>query len=358
MKKSFYLLMKTLVATTMAVFVTNGLFAQENNCAAPSRLQVRESNESAILTWSDECFHKTGFVGFNLYRNGEQIGEKSFRNVCYTDLEVELNTRYVYRLEAFYDYGCRASDSVEIVLTGQGSPQPPAMLETNPVKNADSAYDITLLWNLPYFDEPIAYGYCGAPAAAVTPTEVSTVYALIGWDTASLPLFEELYLVGMEYIVGTTDLTSLDGVVYIDNQIVHTQPMERYKAEQWERLYFTKAFAMNYKTELTVGYIAAFDPDTRRDDVIVIDAGPGKRGFSDIISLDGKTPTTLATAGIDANLCINALIVRQRDLEEAVMASDPQVYLQRKAMRVDASKTSSKEVKLLGFNVYRDMVRL
>ncbi|MDE7102135.1 MAG: T9SS type A sorting domain-containing protein, partial [Bacteroidales bacterium] len=38
--------------------------------------------------------------------------------------------------------------------------------------------------------------------------------------------------------------------------------------------------------------------------------------------------------------------------------SDPQAYLQRKAVRVDASKTSSKEVKLLGFNVYRDMVRL
>ena len=358
MKKSFYLLMKTLVATTIAVFVTNDLFAQENNCAAPYDLRLLESNESAILIWSDRCFDEYGFVGFNLYRNGEQIGEKSFRNVCYTDLEVELNTRYVYRLEAFYDYGCRASDSVEIVLTGQGTPQPPAMLETNPVKNADSAYDITLSWNLPYFEEPMAYGYCGAPVGDFTPGGSSTIFALIGWDAASRPFFEDMYLVGMEYIVGTEELISLDGVVYIDNQMRHTEPVARWKKDEWNTLYFSKPFSMNYNTEIAVGYIASWNVEELSSNVLVYDAGPGKRGFSDIISLDGKTFTSLAAAGIDANLCINALIVRQRDLEAAALAPDPAAYLQRKAVRVDASKTSSKEVKLLGFNVYRDMVKL
>ncbi|MDE6630708.1 MAG: T9SS type A sorting domain-containing protein, partial [Bacteroidales bacterium] len=272
-----------------------------------------------------------------------------------------------YRVEAFYNNSCVASDSVVITPTFQGVAMPPSMPVVSANRVSENTYDVEVSWGLPYFEEPMAYGYCGSPAYAVTPEGVSTVFALIGWDTASLPLFEDLYLVGMEYVVGTTELTSLDGVVYIDNVIVHTQSMGRYQANKWQTLYFTKAFAMNYKTELAVGYIASFDPDTRKEDVLMIDAGPGKRAFSDILSYDGRTSTTLAAAGIDANLCINALIVRRRDLEEAALAPDPAAYLQEKMIRMempwkaasstvltDGPKTTSDGIKLLGFNVYNE----
>lgn len=367
MKRLFYLLMKTLVATTMAVFVTNDLFAQENNCGAPYRLQVLESNESAILTWSDRCFYEYGFIGFNLYRNGEQIGEKSFRNVRYTDSEVELNTRYEYVLEAFYDDGCSASDTVEITLTGQGTPLPPAMLQCNPVKNADSAYDVTLSWNLPYFEEPMVYGYCGVPAGTNYIGDASQIFCVVGWDKNDMDKFDEdLYLVGVEFVLGmdcfSKALRALNTVVYVDGELVYNEPFEeRFLSLEWIRAYFDQAFKMKQAQEIAVGYMVSYDPNAMRneDGVLVYDMGPGTNGKSDLISGDGVNFGSLKVMfGVDANLCINALVVRQRDLEEAVMASDPQAYLQRKAMRVDASKTSSTEVKLLGFNVYRDMVRL
>lgn len=49
----------------------------------------------------------------------------------------------------------------------------------------------------------------------------------------------------------------------------------------------------------------------------VFDAGPGVAGYGDLISNDGQQWTTLNANGISANWCINALVVAQRDLEEA-----------------------------------------
>ncbi|MDE7338880.1 MAG: hypothetical protein K2M92_06265, partial [Bacteroidales bacterium] len=335
-------------------------------CEKPGKVAATETNGQIIVTWALPSNTNT-LVGFNIYRNGEQKAEL-LRDERWLDLEkLEKDNDYKYRVEAFYNNSCVASDSVVITPTFQGVAMPPSMPVVSANRVSENTYDVEVSWGLPYFEEPMAYGYCGSPAYAVTPEGVSTVFALIGWDTASLPLFEDLYLVGMEYVVGTTELTSLDGVVYIDNVIVHTQSMGRYQANKWQTLYFTKAFAMNYKTELAVGYIASFDPDTRKEDVLMIDAGPGKRAFSDILSYDGSTSTTLAAAGIDANLCINALIVRRRDLEEAALAPDPAAYLQEKMIRMempwkaasstvltDGPKTTSDGIKLLGFNVYNE----
>ncbi|MDE7101990.1 MAG: T9SS type A sorting domain-containing protein, partial [Bacteroidales bacterium] len=84
------------------------------------------------------------------------------------------------------------------------------------------------------------------------------------------------------------------------------------------------------------------------------------------------TTLYVITSGqLSANLCINALVVRLRDLNEAAMAADPKEYLMSKAMRMDldvklapekkltdAPKTSSEGIKLLGFNIYRDGKKL
>ncbi|MDE5610256.1 MAG: T9SS type A sorting domain-containing protein, partial [Bacteroidales bacterium] len=340
-------------------------------CEKPGNVKATEANGQIVVTWTRPTDAAKTFVGFNIYRNGEQKVEL-LRDERWLDLDkLQKDDQYIYRVEAFYNNSCVASDSISITPTFQGVAMPPSMVSASENRNADDTYDVEVTWGLPYFEAPMAYGYCGAPAGSLTPAGVSTVFALIGWDTASLPFFEDLYLVGMEYIVGTTALTSLDGVVFIDNKIVHTQPMDRYQAEKWQTLNFTKAFAMNYKTELAVGYIASFDPSTLSSNVVVHDAGPGKRAFSDILSFDGKTSTTLAAAGRDANLCINALIVRRRDLEAAALAPDPAAYLQEKMIRTempwqvasssvltDAPKTTSEGIKLLGFNVYLNNKKL
>ncbi|MDE7101963.1 MAG: hypothetical protein K2O37_04135, partial [Bacteroidales bacterium] len=183
-------------------------------CEKPGEVTATESNSQIVVTWTRPSNANT-LVGFNIYRNGEQKVEYLL-NDRWLDIEkLENGKEYVYRVEAFYNNSCVASDSVKITPDFQGKPMPPSMPAVSATRVSENTYDVNVSWGLPYFEEPMAYGYCGAPARAVTPTDVSTVFALIGWDTTSLPLFEDLYLVGMEYIVGTTDLTSLDGVVYI-----------------------------------------------------------------------------------------------------------------------------------------------
>ncbi|MCM1532285.1 MAG: T9SS type A sorting domain-containing protein [Bacteroides sp.] len=364
MKRFLYLSMKTLLAMFMMLFATKGLFAQDYCAArtAPRELQAYESNESVVLTWS-EPESTADFVGFNLYRDGRLISQPSFIDLRYRDEAVELNTRYAYRLEAFYDGGCRASDSVAIILTGQGIPQPPATLKVKALKNADSAYDVTLSWDLPYFEEPMAYGYCGMPVGGANPDPAyQTLFCCIGWNDMDL-FDEDLYLVGLEFVPGTQNFQSFSTVVFVDDKLMYSKPFNgRFYVGEWNRIYFDIVVKMKQEEEIAVGYSASCNfgvLEAAREYALVYDLGPGKRGYSDLISVDGgATFTTLNASGIDANLCINALVVRQRDLDESVAASDPQAYLQQKAVRIDARKTSSKEVKLVGFNVYRDMVKL
>lgn len=342
-------------------------------CEKPGAVKATESNGQIIMTWKTPSV-AANLVGFNIYRNGEQKAVL-LNDERWLDIEkLQKDNEYVYRVEAFYDNSCVASDSVSIRPVFEGVAMPPSMTSLSARRVSDNTYDVDLSWELPYFEEPMAYGYCGEPAYGVTAREYSSIFALIGWDTASLPLFEDLYLVGMEYVVGTTHLNSLDGVVFVDNRIVHTEPvLERYKKEEWNTLYFSKVLPMKYTTELAIGYLASYDPDNlKEEDVIVFDKGPGKRAFSDILSFDGKTSTTLAAAGYDANLCINALIVRRRDLEAAASAPDPAAYLKERMVKTempwkvssssvltDAPKTTSDAIKLVGFNVYnQDEVKL
>ncbi|MCH5244817.1 MAG: T9SS type A sorting domain-containing protein, partial [Lentimicrobiaceae bacterium] len=71
-----------------------------------------------------------------------------------------------------------------------------------------------------------------------------------------------------------------------------------------------------------------------------------------------------------ANLLINALVVRKRDLEDAAKSADPKAYIQKKAFVAGAApmgevkpiasapKTTSESYTLQGFNIYRDEVKL
>ena len=333
-------------------------------CEKPRELKAVEANNQVVLTWTRPT-EARAWVGYNIYRDGEQK-EALLRNDSWLDLDkLQKDNKYTYVVEAFYNNSCVASDTISIIPTFEGTAMPPSNPSYSVSKGTGNTYDVELSWDLPYFEEPMAYGYCGAPVGDFTPGGSSTIFALIGWDAASRPFFEDMYLVGMEYIVGTEELISLDGVVYIDNQMRHTEPVARWKKDEWNTLYFSKPFSMNYNTEIAVGYIASWNVEELSSNVLVYDAGPGKRAFSDILSFDGKTSTTLAAAGIDANLCINALIVRSRDLEAAASAPDPAAYLKDKMIKTnmpwkvasssvltDAPKTSSNGIKLQGFNVY------
>ena len=355
---------------------------EKGECIAPREMKVYESDKKAVLSWSEECFKEEGFVGFNLYRNGEQIGEKRFLGLRYTDADVELGTEYVYRLEAFYDKSCVASDSVKITLNGKGAAREPAAFNVEATEKADKTIDAKATWGIPYFEEPMAYGYCNFPVSTDFIKESSQIFCIVGWTHEDMDKFaEDLYLVGVEFMLGASSnsraINAFNTVVYVNDDLVYNKPCEeRFQAREWVQVYFDKVFKMRQRSEIAVGYSVSYDPSAvgQQEGIFVFDMGPRTKTKSDLISLDGRefgTVYAVSKGALDVNLCINALVVRLRDLADAASAIDPQAYMMSKAMRMDlkaelapvqnftdAPKASSEGIKLLGFNLYRDGKKL
>lgn len=345
--------------------------------APPRGLRVYESNGNAVLTWNGECLDIDGFVGFNLYRNGKQIGKKNFRDVRYTDSDVKTGTKYQYCLTAFFDDSGEASDTVEITLTGKGVALEPSVFRVEgTVKKDNDSIEAKASWGLPYFEEPMAYGYCSFPAGGNSLGGTSQMSCIIGWDAKDMDKFDEdLYLVGVEFAMACSraDLKTMNTIVFVDDTKVYEQPYnDRFQPREWTRVYFNKVFKMKQEMEIAVGYSVTYDPDKLTSGIFANDEGPGVTGKSDLVSPDGVDFGSLKLMfGVDVNLCINALVVRQRDFAEAASAPDPQEYLGHKTMRLnlkgelgkgvkftDGPKTTSEGIRLLGFNLYRDSIKL
>ncbi len=335
-------------------------------CAAPQRVAVYESNETACLTW-EVPVETDGFVGFNVYRNGKMLIEELV-DLKFFDSEIEKAKKYVYTVEAFYENSCGASDSVELVPTFEGTAEAPSAV-TCAQKKVANGTDVTTTWDLPYFETPLALGYCTVPTGAVTLKGSNVIYALVGWDSADLAKYKDLYVVGIEFILGTDKLTA-NGIVYVDGRMVQSESAGRIRAEEWNRVYLKKPVSMNHNM-IDVGYVVQFNPDELDGNVLVHDYGPAKVGYSDQISPDGVNIYSLKASDVDANLCINALVVRRRDMEEAAKMPDVQAqgYLEKKAVSlssvnlteatpVNGVKAISESYSLKGFNVYRDGEKL
>ncbi|MDE6493147.1 MAG: T9SS type A sorting domain-containing protein [Bacteroidales bacterium] len=337
-------------------------------CEPPTKVDVFETNEWAYLSW-DLPVSTDGFVGFNVYRNNEKAGSFLVADITnhYIDKDLEKGKTYVYKVEAFYDNSCVASDSVELVPTFEGTAEAPSAIRADVKKDGADAYDITLSWELPYFETPMSLGYCSVPAGAVTLDGSDVIYAMIGWDENDLLTYEDLYLIGVEFFLGT-DVKTVGGVVYINGQQVLNEPIDRVRVQEWHQHYFSKSFSMK-QNMVDVGYVVSFVPEELTGDVLVYDFGPAKAGYSDQVSPDGVTVYSLVASGVDANLCINALVVRKRDMEQAAKMPDAQEYLKTKAFSlasvelkgqtpVKAAKSTSERYTLKGFNVYRDDEKL
>ncbi|MDE5574085.1 MAG: hypothetical protein K2I87_00040, partial [Bacteroidales bacterium] len=339
-------------------------------CMPPTQVKVFESNEIACLSWDvPSKVTDPNIVGFNVYRNGEQLCERVLE-LRFNDEAIEKGKEYIYRVEAFYDNSCVASDSVKITPTFEGYAEAPAAVavKVNEKTENNSSYTSTTTWDLPNFEEPMALGYCGSvPGGVINLDGTNTVYGLIGWTQLDNDLepYKDLYIVGIEFMIGAP-VNSINGVVYIDNRLVWSEPMNRVSIQQWHKHFFKKSFSMNQKVEIATGYAFSFNLENTTDGIIVYDMGPAVANKGDILSPDGVDIYSLKGSGVDANLMINALVVRKRDLEQASKMEDGMEYLKTKAFSTgalkiteprpiqNAPKTTSESYTLKGFNVYRD----
>lgn len=333
---------------------------------------VSESNRWAVLEWMpQECDNI--LIGFNLFRNDEEIGrfwENDIR-LDYVDQVAEIGP-YTYTVEALYSDGCVGSETQEITLTGQGKALAPFGLSfAVQAKNAaKTAYDVTAKWETPMFEEPLALRYCNAfMLNAVTFDNYNECWAAIGWDQANLGLYKDLYLVGMEYLIGAMP-TTFEGFVILNDEMVYTQPIRRPIAREWQTVMFEKSFPMDQPHEVAVGYHTTFTAENAG--VLTVDESVSKSGYSDLITLDGIQWSTLKAGGKKGSWCIAGLVVHKRDLDAAKKAdgSIDHKKLQGSIIRMAqnqplnaeiitlpttfTAKPSAKEgLTLTGFNLYR-----
>ncbi|MCH5244790.1 MAG: hypothetical protein J1F29_07835, partial [Lentimicrobiaceae bacterium] len=207
-------------------------------CNPPTQVKVVESNQIGFLTWElpEGAGPSSGFVGFNVYRNDELVLDKAL-DLKYYDETIEKGKESVYVVEAFYDNSCVASDTVKLVPSFEGFAAAPSAVRVKDHKNGDS-WASTTTWELPYFEDPMALGYCGMlPGGAVSLEGITTAYAIIGWtrEDGDLDPYEDLYVVGVEFMIGM-DVTSIEGIVYVDDKLVHSEKADRVKTLEWNQV--------------------------------------------------------------------------------------------------------------------------
>ena len=161
----------------------------------------------------------------------------------------------------------------------------------------------------------LALGYCGLPYDGTCAQDGSPLWVLIGWDSVGLNPYRDLYIVGMEFFIGE-GVEDFYGTVFVNNaQVLMCSPASRVRESEWNTMIFPEFISMDQPVEALVGYKVSYTDNTQP--VAVFDAGPGVAGYGDLLSTDGQQWTTLEASGVSANRCINALVVAQRDLEEA-----------------------------------------
>ncbi len=351
------------------------VIATPSACPKPT-LSVKESNRWAVLEWLPQASDNI-LIGFNLYRDDEELGRfwNEDMRLEYVDQATELDT-YTYKVEAVYGDGCVAAETAEITLTGKGSALAPfgLTLETGDKTPGAEAYDVKATWETPMFEEPLALRYCNAVQLnAVTFDNYYECWAAAGWDTANLGLYKDLYLVGMEFMIGATPKT-FESFVILNDKMVYTQNIQRPIAKEWQTVMFDKSFTMDQPHEVVVGYHTTFTAENAG--VLAVDESVSKSGYSDIISLDGKQWSTLKAGGKKGSWCIAALVVHKRDLDAAKKSDGSIDYKQLEGNIIRMAQTnrplnaevitlpttftakpSAKEgLTLTGFNLYRKAV--
>ena len=335
------------------------------SCDAPKIAAIWESNKMAVMEWAEPA-EATGLVGFNIYRDHIQIAKEIMDVERFVDQEPGKG-EHVYHVEAFYDNSCVAADSARINITFEGKAMPPAAVQFSfSEEEGKETNTHTTTWELPFFEEPMALGYGGTSVQSAGFDGTTTIYAVIGWKAADMGMFDDLYLVGMESVLGG-EVKVWNAIVYVNDTLVYNQPInERQRPRQWVQTFLNQSFPMKQRDEIAVGYMVQLY--AINDAILSFDAGPvAAAGKSDLFSADGKTFYAASASGANANLSINALVVRKRDLEQASKMSDPQAYIESKVMRfasssvqltepqsIESVKTTSESYSLKGFNVYRD----
>lgn len=344
------------VTTAVEIYAISG-------CSPVKNLAGRETYGNVELRWEAPITNPQGaLVGFNVYKDGELVTESLLKEFSYVDFLPTLGA-HKYRVEAFFDNSCTASDSINVEVTGQGFCLPATNIVLTQARNGED-FDVTAKWDLPHFEDPLPLRYGNGQNAGVVgePTGANFTVAA-AWDSAQLKVYQGFKLVGMEIYTG--DPAVITPLVMIDDSIVYQFDAGKVKLNSFTTIMFDRSIPFDNAWELAVGYTASFYSAGNKP--VGSDAGPAVQRRGDLYTLDFKNwSSAAATIGVEGNWNITALLVKSREVETDAATIAAVKQGRREIYKVDVAtgnlvaakspqitNAPSGDLKLTGFNIYR-----
>ncbi|MEG1498525.1 MAG: T9SS type A sorting domain-containing protein [Bacteroidales bacterium] len=356
---------KPVVKSTVTIVPSTG-------CAPVKQLDGKETYGNVKLTWALPPANPNGnLAGFYLYKDGQLINKDLYKKLEYVDVSPSLG-KHAYRIEAFFDNSCSASDSIEVDVNNQGFCLPVNQLsfEQSTGSKANTS-NVKVKWELPYFEEPLPLRYgTGINAGSVGEPTGANFTAAAAWDSAQLKPYENFKLIGMEIFLA--DPAVVTPLIMIDDSIVYQFDAGKIATKTFSTIFFDRSFPIStINTELALGYTVSFYKADSKP--VGYDAGPAVKRRGDLYTLDFKNWSSAAnTLGINANWNIAALLARDREIDTSANAAKTkagnrygEIYkvdiatgklISEAAAQI--TKSNSASIKLNGFNVYRDGAKL
>lgn len=340
-------------------------------CSKVDSLAVQEIKGEAFLKWALPVKgEETGeLLGFNIYRDQEKLNKEFIIYTQYRD-KTPAGQNPLYRIEAFYNNSCVASDSIQLAITGNGSCDKIHLLQLE--KKADAAdptkYNVDVKWDLPYYEAmyPLTWGN-DAAYTSVGIQENAPFTVAIGFEKDQIADFLNDYkVVGMDFFLG--DDAVVDPIVLIDEVVKYNQAGDRMKPKSYNRIMFETPISLkSLAKELVVGYTVSNYTGFPAG----VDYSETVSGFGDLFSLTPLDMTSWTSANPGGNWAISILLAKDRDIATAsivetvfqgigildgLKSSSSQVKLKNKVFETPCMNKNTH--KLIGFNVYRDDVKL
>lgn len=302
--------------------------------------------------------------GYNVYRDGEKLNVDIIDGGTYMDYGLE-DGEYLYRVETLYDNEATAeSRDIAVEINTSDMANAPRDLSLS----SDDG-DVTLSWRAPVLaaEEHLRYDN-GQPFNSIGGS--TGTYVGIKWDSKQLKEYVGYSIAGIRFHMA--DIAEyLTPLVYCDGELLYTGEDIIPVMDRWNDCVFDHPVKIEEGHSYMVGYFVAMEPDSYP---VSHDKGPGKAGYSDLYSADGKTWYSIyhATQGsgeysINWNLAANLELLPDNTTTSEARHAKPMKRLKAVSLgsipthksAIPAKAYASDNVdRFMGYNVYRDNEKL
>ena len=303
----------------------------------------------------------TTLDGFNVYRNGEKLNEEILTAPKYIDYALEEG-EYTYEVESVYANGGtarRETEPVTIDLTAMHNA--PRNLDVEKTRDEN----LLLTWSAPAAAETERLRYDNGEVANSIGGD-NVMYVAVKWDEEDIRPYIGYSITAVHFHIAE-DVENVTPLLYEDGELLVIGDTYSPKIGQFNDYVFIDPLLIREGHSYMAGYMVE---TTNGHYPLSHDAGPGKAGKSDLLSVDGKEWMSLyevyQTQEYSFNWCLAADLDLLDNEGNADMAGRPAKSVKgastdrkpgstniHRNMKGEAPSFSPDEiVKLSGYNVY------